>query len=299
MSDMGRFGEPGPRGGAHVSTEADALAPPAAPLYPPPPPGPPPAIGARPAARRSAAAAVCLFAGLGLIAGAAAGSWLTGGRPEPPADRAAYERGATVWRTVPVDELFPRSVHGDAAGPGGARRDWTRVGVAPDGDCRGAFDPPLAEALAPVGCRRLLRATYADVTSSSVTTVGLMVTDTGTSGMRELRERFAAERLDERAGLMPRPYAPRGTVAERFGDAQRASWRISVLTDVPAVVYSVTGFADGRTGTPPQPAARAVAPGATTAPAQAGLGHDATALEEEVERVFRRNAHKPGSGSGR
>ncbi|GHG67683.1 hypothetical protein [Streptomyces griseocarneus] len=282
-----------------MSTEADAPAPPAAPVYAPPPPVRPPAAGGLRAARRRTAAAVCLFAGLGLIAGAAAGSWLTGGRPEPPAAEAAYERGGTLWRDVPVDELFPRSVHGDAAGPGGARRDWTRIGVAPDGDCRGAFDPPLAEALAPVGCRRLLRATYADVTSSSVTTVGLLVTDTGTAGMRELRERFSAERLDERPGLMPRPYAPRGTVAERFGDAQRASWRISVLTDVPAVVYSVTGFADARTGTPPQPAARAVAPGATTAPAQAGLGHDATALAEQVERIFRQNAHKPGAGSGR
>ncbi|MFI9204471.1 hypothetical protein [Streptomyces sp. NPDC053048] len=281
-----------------MSTDADAMAPPAAPRYAPPPPETPPTVG-RTARRPGVAAAVCLFAGLGLIAGSVAGTWLTGGTPERSAAEAAYERGGTLWREVPVDELFPRGIHSDAAGPGGARRDWTRLGVAPDAGCADAFDPPLDRALAPAGCKRLLRATYADVTSSSVTTVGLLVTDTDARGMRALRERFARERLDERADLMPRPYAPPGTVAARFGDAQRASWHIDVLTDIPVVVYSVTGFADARTGTTPQPAARAVAPGASTVPAQAGLGHDARALAEEVERIFRDASRKTAREDGR
>ncbi|ARZ70998.1 hypothetical protein M1P56_08880 [Streptomyces sp. HU2014] len=237
---------------------------------------------------RTVAAAVCLVLGVGLIGGAVA----TGRQADAPGRRTAAERdfaeGRTLWRTVPVDELFPPTVRGAGAGPGGADRRWTRVGVAPDADCAGAFDPPLARVLAPAGCARLLRATYTDATSTTVTTVGLLVTATDEEGMRALRTRFTGERLAERTDLMPRPYAPPGTVAEGFGDPQRVSWHIGVLVDVPAVVYTVTGFADGRTDMPPQPAAQAVAHGATTAPAQAGLGHDASALAERMEAALRR-----------
>ncbi|MGW2598319.1 hypothetical protein [Streptomyces klenkii] len=281
-----------------MSTEADRAPAlpvrplPAAAFFPPPPPSLPPLppMPPRDAGRRSGArtlsAAVCLVLGLGLIGGAVAGSWLADGGAGTAAER-DFARGGTLWRTTPVDDLFPPVLRAGAAGPGGAERAWTRIGVAPDSGCEEAFDPLLEKALAPAGCTRLLRATYTDATSTAVTTVGLLVTATGSQGMRDLRRRFADERLDERTDLMPRPYAPRGTVAERFGDAQRASWAVSVLTDAPAVVYAVTGFADGRTGTPPQAAPLATRPGATTAPAQAGLGHEAAALAGRVENGFR------------
>ncbi|WP_229899801.1 hypothetical protein [Streptomyces hiroshimensis] len=271
--------------------------PPQSPLppRPPRPPHVPQPAGGRGGSARTLTAAACLVLGLGLIGGAVAGSWLADGTGGGTAAERAFTRGGTLWRTVPVDELFPPALRGDAAGPGGAERQWTRIGVAPDSGCEEAFDPLLEKALAPVGCARLLRATYTDATSTAVTTVGLLVTSADSRGMRDLRRRFADERLDERTDLMPRPYAPRGTVAERFGAAQRASWSVSVLTDAPAVVYAVTGFADGRTGTPPQPAALATRPGATTAPAQAGLGHEAAALAGRVEAGFRRALR----GSGR
>ncbi|MCC3772914.1 hypothetical protein K6I34_006942, partial [Streptomyces sp. UNOC14_S4] len=169
---------------------------------------------------------------------------------------------------------------------------------APDGDCAGAFDPLLTTALAPVGCTRLLRATYTDATATSVTTVGLLVTAADAAGMRALRDRFADEHLDERADLMPRPYAPEGTAAEGFGDAQRASWRVAVLPDLPVVVYTVTGFADARTGIPPQPAERAAGEGGATAPAEAGLGHDGLALAGLTEQGLRR-ALRGAAGEGR
>ncbi|MEV5507211.1 hypothetical protein [Streptomyces orinoci] len=286
-----------------MSTEAEHIpvtVPPPPPYAPwtgePPARTPAPDILTRPGTRRRTASAVCAVLGFGLIAGAAAGSWLTAGPPERTAAQKAYQRGGTRWRQVPVDELFPRTVHGAGAGPGGADRDWERVGVAPESDCAAGFDPPLTRELAPAGCRRLLRATYADATATTVTTVGLLVTEATQDRMRELRKRFAAQGLDERPDLMPHPYAPPGTVAERFGDAQRASWRIEVLPDLPAVVYAVTGFTDGRTGTPPQAAAQAVAPGATTAPAQAGLGHDAMALTGLLARGYRRAAEVPEGG---
>ncbi|MBH1936721.1 hypothetical protein I5Q34_20980 [Streptomyces sp. AV19] len=252
----------------------------------PPRPAHPPATAPAPPPRRTAAVAVCAVLGLGLLGGAAVGGRLTA----PPSRTAAeltYERGGTLWSDVPVDELFPRSVHSPDGGPGGASRDWRRLGVAPDGDCAPALDPALARALEPAGCRRLLRATYADVTSTNVTTVGLLVTGTDRAGMRALRSRVTAGRLDERADMLPRPYAPPGTAAARFGDAQRATWWLAVRTDLPLVVWSVTGFADGRTGTALQPAARAVVPGAASDVAQAGLGHEARALAGRIESAFR------------
>ena len=237
---------------------------------------------------RVAAAAACVVLGLGLIGGAVTGSWLTGDGADEPGSRGAFVAAGDLWHSVPVDRLFPPTVQGDGAGPGGADRTWTRVAVAPDSDCKDAFDPLLRKALAPVGCLRLLRATYTDATRSHVTTVGLLFTKADAVAMTSLRTRFTTEGLDRRTDLMPRPYAAKDTVAADFGDAQRGSWTVSVLTDAPVVVYAVSGFADGRTVSAPQPAADAMRSGATTTPAQAGLGHEAQGLADRVERGFRK-----------
>lgn len=236
---------------------------------------------------RATAAAVCLVLGLGLIGGAVTGSRLTGDGPDDGA-RSAFTVTGNLWHSVPVDRLFPPTVAGPGAGPGGADRTWTRVAVAPDSTCKGAFDPLLGKALAPLGCLRLLRATYTDATRSHVITVGLLFTRADAAATSAVGRRFKNEGLDRRTDLMPRPYAAKGTVAQRFGDAQRASWMISVLTDVPAVVYAVCGFADGRTVTQPQSATGAMAAGATTAPAQAGLGNDAVGLADHIEAALRK-----------
>ncbi|MGP2436482.1 hypothetical protein [Streptomyces sp. JW3] len=234
------------------------------------------------------AAAVSLVLGAGLLAGAVTGSWLAddtadGGRED------TYATAGDLWHSVPVDDLFPPTVQGQGAGPGGADRTWTRVAVAPDSGCGHAFDPLLRKALAPVGCARLLRATYTDATRSHVTTVGLLFTKADAAAMTSLAARFDQEGLDRRTDLMPLPYAAKDTVAAGFGAAQRASWTVSVLTDAPVVVYAVAGWADGREVDDPQPAAAAMQTGATTAPAQAGLGHEAKGLADRVERRLRKN----------
>ncbi|KAF4411067.1 hypothetical protein [Streptomyces lycii] len=239
---------------------------------------------------RTAAAAACLVLGLGLLGGAAAGSWLTGDDTAQAATGKDFSEARGLWHSVPVDEIFPRTLRGEGAGPGGADRTWIRIAVAPDSGCARAFDPLLARALSPVGCERLLRATYTDATSSTVTTVGLVITEADAAGMKDLRARFEDEGLAARRDLMPRPYAAKGTVAEDFGDAQRGAWTVRVLTDVPAVVYAVTGFTDGRDVDEPQPAERATEEDATAAPAQAGLGHDAAGVADRVERGFREAA---------
>ncbi|WP_406719249.1 hypothetical protein OHA53_07235 [Streptomyces althioticus] len=250
----------------------------------------------RPFARRTrgqvVAAAVCLVLGTGLIGGAVTGAWLADG-PEGPGTRHAFAVAGDLWHEVPVDQLFPPTVQGRGAGPGEADRVWTRIAVAPDSGCKGAFDALLTRVLAPVGCERLLRATYTDATQSHVTTVGLLFTEADAAGMEGLARRFERERLDRRGDLMPLPYAAKGTAAEGFGPEQRASWAISVLTDAPVVVYAVSGWADGRTVDEPQPAEDAMRSGAGTAPAQAGLGHEARGLADRFERALRQRAGTP------
>ncbi|MFJ9021322.1 hypothetical protein ACIRPU_15245 [Streptomyces sp. NPDC102259] len=241
---------------------------------------------------RVATAAACVVLGLGLIGGAVTGSWLVGDSADA-AERSTYVTAGGLWHNVPVDQLFPPTVDGQGAGPGGADRTWTRIAVAPDGGCADAFDPLLLKALAPVGCQRLLRATYTDVTQSYVTTVGLLFTTADAAAMRALDTRFTKEGLAERTDLMPRPYAAKGTVAAAFGAGQRAAWTVSVLTDAPVVVYAVSGWADGRVVDTPQPAPAATAAGATTAPAQAGLGNEAQGLADRIERGLRKTAVTP------
>lgn len=237
---------------------------------------------------RTATAAACAVLGLGLIGGAATGAWLTSDSSADPAARSAYTVGRSAWHSVPVDTLFPRTLAGGGAGPGGADRVWTRVAVAPDSGCRTGLDPLLARTLGPVGCARMLRATYTDATSSSVTTVGVIFTEGDIEAMKALSTRFTDQHLGLRTDLMPRTYPVKGTVAAGFGDRQRASWTVHVLTEVPVVVFAVSGFADGRTVTDPQPVGKAVTANATTAAAQAGLGHEAKGIADRIERGLRR-----------
>lgn len=246
------------------------------------------ALGAR-VRPRTAVAAACLVLGLGLIGGAVTGGRLAG-ETDDSATAGSFATAGTLWHSTPVDRLFPPTVEGRGAGPGGADRTWTRVAVAPDSGCAGAFDPLLRATLAPVGCARLLRATYTDSTQSFVTTVGLLFTTADAPAMGSLAARFRNEGLGRRTDLMPRPYAAQGTVAAAFGVRQRASWTVSVLTEAPVVVYAVSGWADGRTVDTPQSAADATKAGAATAVAQAGLGNEAQGLADRVERGFRKTA---------
>lgn len=241
-------------------------------------------------------AAACLVLGVGLIGGAVTGSWLTGGGGED-GSASAYATAGALWHSTPVDQLFPATVQGTGAGPGGADRTWTRIAVAPDSGCAHAFDPLLRKLLAPLGCRRLLRATYTDATQTYVTTVGLLFTKADPAAMTALATRYRDQHLDRRTDLMPRPYAAEDTAAAGFGDPQRATWTLSVLPDAPVIAYAVSGWADARTVDTPQPAADAVRSGATTAPAQAGLGNEAQGLSDRVERRLRRTVDAATKGS--
>lgn len=235
---------------------------------------------------RAPVAATCVVLGLGLIGGAATGAWLTGDSSAEPT-RTPYTTGRTAWHSVPVDTLFPRILKGTGAGPGGTNRTWTRLAVAADSDCSKGLDPLLRTTFRSVGCERMVRATYTDSTRSAVTTVGMVVTEADAAGMQALSARFTEQKLAARKDLMPRTYAPEGTVAAGFGDRQRASWTVRPLTEIPVVVFAVSGFADARTVAEPQPADAATETPATTDIAQAGLGHEAKGIADRVERGLR------------
>ncbi|WP_327377321.1 hypothetical protein [Streptomyces sp. NBC_01216] len=241
---------------------------------------------------RTVAAGACLVLGLGLVGGAVAGAVLAATDAVRPEEPAGFAEARTLWHSVPVDTLFPRSLPGPGAGPGGAARTWTRVVVAPDAPCSTAvLSASLLTALRPVGCDRVVRATYTDATATSVITVGLVFTQADPAAMRTLGPGLGAD--------VPPALSGADTVAARFGDGQRASWWTHPLPDLPVVVYSVSGFADGRRVPTPQPADQAMADEQTTAPAEAGLGHEAKGVADGVEGGLRAAVAAAAGGNTR
>ncbi|MFC8509400.1 hypothetical protein ACFU3J_06465 [Streptomyces sp. NPDC057411] len=230
---------------------------------------------------RVLAAAGFAVLGLGLVGGSLTGALLAGSGAGEPAEPPGYSRTKALWHDAPVDTLFPRTLAGPTAGPGGAARTWTRIVVAPDAPCTAAVLPKgLLTGLRDPGCERVLRATYTDATSSHVTTVALVFTQADPATMRTL-----GPRADDDP---PPALAGPATVAAGFGDRQRASWWRHILPDLPVVVTSVSGFADGRPVAEAEPAERAMTAKRTTPVAQAGLGHEAKGVGDAVERALRK-----------
>ncbi|MER5963029.1 hypothetical protein [Streptomyces sp. NPDC002057] len=239
---------------------------------------------------RTVAVAVCAVLGAGLIGGALAGVWMAAAEPGKPAEPAGYTETMDLWHNAPVDTLFPRTLAGPGAGPGGAARTWTRIVVAPDAACTPAvLAEGLLATLRPLGCERVLRATYTDATASGVITVGLVFTRADVASQRTLAQ--GAGGLTARLGEDVPPALPGpGTVAAGFGAKQRAGWWLNAPADLPVVVTAVSGFADGRAVDRPQPADRAMAKGRTDATAQSGLGHEAKNITVRLERLLRTTA---------
>ncbi|MER5206480.1 hypothetical protein [Streptomyces sp. NPDC002825] len=223
--------------------------------------------------------------GFGLIGGALAGVWLAAAEPGKPVEPVGYAETKELWHNAPVDALFPRTLAGPGAGPGGADRTWTRIVVAPDAPCTPAvLAKGLLATVQPLGCERVLRATYTDATATSVITVGLVFTRAEADTQRTLGQGLTA-----RLGAdVPPALAGPGTVAARFGAPQRAAWWLNAPTDLPVVVTAVSGFADGRkTDAGPVPADQAMTANRTDATAQSGLGHEAKGITERLVRLLR------------
>ncbi|MFK3732133.1 hypothetical protein ACI2LJ_17920 [Streptomyces sp. NPDC088090] len=281
----------GPSGAAPVETTA-RLRPVRVPAYAPPETPVETTTRLRPIRERrrgrTLTVGACLVLGLGLIGGALAGVWLAASGDGKPAEPPGYAVAKELWHNAPVDTLFPRTLTAPQAGPGPSARTWTRVVVAPDAPCAPAsVAPKLLAALRPLGCERVLRATYTDATASSVLTVGLVFTRADVTAQRALGGRGLATRLGQDVPpALPGP----GTVAAGFGPAQRAGWWAAAPTDLPVVVTAVSGFADGRAVDRAVPADQAVKRDRTDAVAQSGLGHEALGIADRLEKQLRTTA---------
>ncbi|MEU3401156.1 hypothetical protein AB0H40_31325, partial [Streptomyces filamentosus] len=237
---------------------------------------------------RALAVGACLVLGTGLIGGALAGVWLAASGGGRPAEPAGYTLAKELWHNAPVDTLLPRTLTAPEAGPGPSARTWTRVVVAPDAPCTTAsLAPRLLAAVDPLGCERVLRATYTDATATSVLTVGLVFTRADVTAQRALGGRALAARLGQD---VPPALAGPGTVAAGFGPAQRTGWWATASTDLPVVVTAVSGFADGRAADRAVPADQAMKKGRADAVAQSGLGHEALGIAERLEKQLRTTA---------
>ncbi|MFB7942068.1 hypothetical protein, partial [Streptomyces sp. NPDC056049] len=237
---------------------------------------------------RTLAVGACVVLGIGLVGGALAGVWLAASGGGKPAEPAGYAVAKELWHNAPVDTLFPRTLTAPQAGPGPSARTWTRIVVAPDAPCAPAsLAPRLLTALSPLGCERVVRATYTDATASSVLTVGLVFTRADVTAQRALDGRKLTARLGQD---VPPALAGPGTVAAGFGPGQRAAWWVTAPADLPVVVTAVSGFADGRTAGRAVAADQAMKKGRTDAVAQSGLGHEALGIAERLEQQLRTTA---------
>ncbi|MEK8173211.1 hypothetical protein NKH77_42510 [Streptomyces sp. M19] len=88
----------------------------------------------------------------GLLAGAAAGTWLTDDEDGRGGGLLVRARACRLAQR-PRRHAVPGHAARPGGGPGGADRTWRRVAVAPDSSCGGGFDPLLAKALSPVAAR--------------------------------------------------------------------------------------------------------------------------------------------------
>jgi hypothetical protein len=157
---------------------------------------------------------------------------------------------ARRWRTTPAGKMFPADASYQLSGftlnaASELLLTAHRLGIARQASCTAATDPAAGRVLGRLGCKAVLRATYADSTGSMIVTVGVAVLPGGATARAAVRDLAVAGA--GLAGKLPpglRPAAFAGTLAARFGDRQRQlNWDVSAG---PYLVMSTVGFADGR-----------------------------------------------------
>jgi hypothetical protein len=154
---------------------------------------------------------------------------------------------ARRWRTLPEGTIFPATVtyqlpgyalNGDQDLALRARR----LGVSEAVRCPRGAGPAAARILRHYGCTAILRATYADATGSMVATVGVAVLPDASAATGAEKKLQQAGSRDEPGTVRAAPVS--GTLASRFGDAQRQlSWNTHAG---PYVVLATVGYADAR-----------------------------------------------------
>ena len=225
-----------------------------------PPPGTGP-VSRRKYRRRPLLALSGLTVGLVLAAAAAFGVY---GQFMPrtfsAAQRSKIEAWemARRWRTMPKAALFPARVRyrlpGEQVGANGSLvLTARRLAIARQSTCASVAGASrrVRALLARQGCEAMLRATYADATSSMVLTVGIAVlpTTVAAASLQESLTGGLAGGIGALAGRpLLRPVAVPETPAAGFGVRQRQlSW---VVGAGPYLVVGTVGYADGRPRVP-------------------------------------------------
>ena len=211
--------------------------------------------------RRRALAAALAVAGLtGVVVGGFGVDSQLQPRTFTPSQQRRIEAWevASRWRTTPKTGLFPSSVRYRFGGrPFGTTRRITltarRLGIAAQASCAKAVvaHPWLLAALRRDDCAAVLRATYADASSSLVLTVGIVVLRDSADAEAIAGELVAGRTGRTAAGrggisrqLLLRPVHLSDTPAALFGLPQRQlTW---VRAAGSYVVAATVGFADGR-----------------------------------------------------
>lgn len=157
---------------------------------------------------------------------------------------------ARRWRDLPAGKIFPLTVtYGppDTLDDIGTALTLTarRDGIASQASCAAATDKRAGTVLARNGCEAVLRATYADDTSTFVVTVGVAAFKS-TAQAAAARQELSAPGLSLGTGRAPgvRVVAFTGTPSAAFTNGRRQL--SSSIAEGPYVVMYAIGFADGR-----------------------------------------------------
>jgi len=214
--------------------------------------GLPPAGGRSSAPRRWRRAAAALIVVLALCGLAAATRGVLT-QVMPRQFTAAQQRQIEAWEvsrrwhTLPEGAIFPAAVSyqlpGQALGSSsGLALTARRLGIAPPAACAGGTDAVAAAILAAHGCTTILRATYADATTSMLVTIGVAVLPSSIAATEAGNQLYSAEPQDPHGAVSPAPVP--GTLAAGFASGQRQlAWETHAGS---YVILATAGYADGR-----------------------------------------------------
>ena len=193
-----------------------------------------------------AGAAASVVAGAAVAAGAVLATSGSAQAVKPvavPSTQAADESVRAMWRTKPVEQVFPATVT--------LGSQYVRLGVTSAAGCDvlpKGFVSELAVDAPGTSCVRVLRATYTDVTQTVFATVGVVVVGGDPVARDKVWREWSPDADSKRPELMPDVFPVPGTVAAHFNDRQRVVWNSQASNDGSYLVYAVSGFADGRAG---------------------------------------------------
>jgi hypothetical protein len=207
------------------------------------PAAPSPAVRRSPG-RVAAAVLVPLAAlaavGIGFSMSSTAPAYDAGAKPGSGA-AAADVAARAAWRSVTANQILPPQIHREGT------EVYYRLAVDPNESCA-SLPAPFLKALGSAGCSQVVQATYVDSTESVVATVGLVAVGGSAAERQTLFQTWTADSFARQYTMMPSTYPVRASFASDFGDAQRIAWKSAITDDGSYLAFTVSGFADGRSG---------------------------------------------------